>query len=131
MLLAPNFVGLEALAERGDQLVPRVPPDRKPRARVRAVGVEGRDDQRCPWSERAPERAEIATAIRVVDEEVEDGTVVPEREATVGLPLEDVRLDTPHGRVSGKASSGCLERRFRQVEHRHVAEPPTHELACE
>jgi len=48
---------------------------------------------------------------------VKDGAVVPEAVAPIQLPLEDIRIDAPHGRVSGKPSSGGVEGRAREVEH--------------
>ena len=129
--LAPRLDELEALAERRGQLLRGIAPHRQARTHLRAVVGERRDDHASAGSECVAQRRAITIAVALVDEEVEDGAVVPQLVAAIRLPLEEIRSDAPHGRVGGKPPSGRVECRGRDVEHRDVGEAAGDELVGE
>ena len=77
----------ETVAELGGQRVGVVARHGQAGARVGAVLGEGPDDQQATRRERAPHLGDVRRALLVLDEEVEDGPVVPD----VVLLVEGVR----------------------------------------
>ena len=101
VLFRASLRDTEAVTERGREVICRVTADGKARADLRPVGGERRDDHPATWSDRACQRLDVPLSIRLADEEVEDGAVVPEVVTPIRLPREDIRPDAPHGRVGG------------------------------
>ena len=131
MHLAPRLDELEARTKRRRQIFRGITLHRQARAHLRAVVGERRDDHASTGSECVVQRCAVPTAIVLVDEEVEDGSVVPQLVAAIRLPLEEIRSDAPHGCVGGKPGSGRVERRGRDVEHRDIGEATGDELVGE
>ena len=131
MLFTSSRRDAEAVTERRREVVRGVTADRQARADLRPVGGEGRDDHVATRSDRASQRLDVPLSILLADEEVEYGAVVPQLVSPIRLPREEIRPDAPHGRVGGQPSSGRVERRPRDVEHRDVREAALHELVGE
>ncbi len=111
---------LERLTQSGGQIGHGLALDRESGADLRSVSGEHSEDHGAARSDRFPHRGEVALPILLLDEEVEHGPVVPELVRSIGLPLKEIRPDTPHGCVSGEPASCRLERGGRDVEHRYV-----------
>ena len=121
----------EGFPELRAQISGRVAPHRQARADFGPIGGERPEDHRAAGLDCTSQRLDVPCSFPLVDQEMEDGAIVPQAVTPIRLPLEEIRLDTPHGRVRGKPSSGGVERHLRYVENRDVDEAARNELAGE
>lgn len=131
MLDAPRRDDVEWFTELRREVSYGVARDREAGARRRAVGRERADHDRSSRRHRVAQGSHVPATVGCVDEEVEDGAVVPELEAPVRRPAQDIGMDAPHGRVGRKAASGRREGGLRDVEDGHVGEAARDELVGE
>jgi hypothetical protein len=121
----------EGIAEQGREVVRGVARNGKARAVIGSVGSERREDVRPSWGERRAQGCEIPLLVGWLDQEVEDGTVMPEREAPLRPPCEDVLVHPRHRRPVTDPSTRRGERDVRDVEDREVGEAPRHQAIDE
>ena len=87
------------------------------------VGSEGCHDHESAGREAGAEHADITIPLVRLDEEVEQGTVVPEAVGAGRLPLQEVLTQPLNpGRRLTKAGLRALQRRGRHIEHGKVGE---------
>jgi hypothetical protein len=122
----------ETGAEQSADLRLRVAPNREPTAASGTFWPECRKDEMTPRPEGSPKHAEIALAVVSFREEVEDRSVVPDRERTGGSKAGDVGLDPgdTSGRVA-EASAGVVKSACGDVENAEVRVACTEQMIDE
>jgi len=109
--LTASLEGLERVAEDEGQILCRVANDGKARAELRSVKSERRQDQEAARPHGRMHRLEIPATVRLADEEVEDGAVVPQVVSAIGLPIKQVLVESENSRSAEPAPHLLLRRR--------------------
>ena len=122
----------ETGAEQRAHLTLRVAPNREPTAASGAFWPECRKDEMTPRPEGSPKHAEIALAVVSFREEVEDRSVVPDRERTGGLKARDVGLNpSDASRGVAEAGAGVVKSACGDVENADVRVACTEQMIDE
>jgi hypothetical protein len=98
--LAASLHGLERAAQELGQVISRVAGDGETGADFGPVEGKSPQDHGAARPEHSLQPSEIRSPIRLADEEVEDGAVVPEVVVTIGLPVEEVLVEERDGRIA-------------------------------
>ena len=123
MIFSPAPEAREALAQDVDKVLRAIPGDGETRAVLRTLGSEGCHDHESIRGEAGAEHADVSLPLLRLDEEVEEGAVVPEAVCPGRLPLQEVRTQPLNpGRRLTKAGLRALQRPGRHIQHRDIGE---------